>query len=162
MNDSTIDTKNLLNKAIHEGIESFTVGAAILKRGQLLIIVRSDEDSFLAGYAEIPGGEVENNESLIDALHRETVEETGLKIKEIIRYAGSFDYLSGSGKKSRQFNFLVIPVNDEIILDSSEHTEYVWLSMEDEMRIGQIKMTPEMRRCIEEIRLLSKGSDNNN
>jgi len=97
--------RELVQKARDEGIEKFVIGTAIIKDNDLLIVTRSDAEDFLPGYAEIPGGGVEEGESFIDALHRETREETGLDIEEILGYSGYFDYVSGSGKKTRQLIF---------------------------------------------------------
>jgi hypothetical protein len=44
-------------------------------------------------------------ETLAAALAREVDEETGLDLEAITAYLGDFDYTSGSGKPSRQFNF---------------------------------------------------------
>jgi 8-oxo-dGTP diphosphatase len=89
--------------------------------------LKRPSDDFLGGIYELPSGKVEEGETLLDALHREVNEETGLKIEKIKEYAGSFDYVSKSGKKTRQFNFIVtikFPVN--IVLQ--EHDNFVWAS----------------------------------
>lgn len=147
---------HLVSTAKLEGIEKFVVGSAIMKGNEILIVFRADSDDFLPGYAEIPGGGAEEDESLVDALHRETMEETGLQITEIIGYAGEFDYLSGSGKKTRQFNFLVTPANYNIELNPVEHVRYIWLPLDNEWQIDELHMTPEMRHSIEEIRSLGR------
>ncbi len=149
--------QELLEKARNEGIEKFIVGTAIVKNNDLLIVFRSDDEDFLPGYAEIPGGGVEEGETVIDALRRETTEETGLEIQEILGYIGGFDYLSGSGKKTRQFNFLVKPANYEITLNPAEHSRYVWLPLENDAELAQLHMTPEIRHSIEEVRSFNKS-----
>ena len=145
------DYRELLEKAHHDGIEKFVVGAAILKDKEVLIVFRSENEDFFPGYAEMPGGGVDTGETLIDALHRETKEETGLEIVEVSGYTGGFDYLSGSGKKTRQFNFLVRPATYHIILNPHEHSHFTWISLENLEQLIKLPMTSEIRKSIEEI-----------
>lgn len=49
---------------------------AIIRKGNDIAMVKSDKE----GYYKFPGGGMEENESRIDALIRETLEETGLSI----------------------------------------------------------------------------------
>lgn len=143
----------LLEQARRDGIEKFVVGAAILKDNQLLIVIRADDDNMLPGYAEIPGGGVDDGESLIDALHRETKEETNMDISEVLGYVGAFDYLSGSGEKARQFNFLLRPTRYDVALNPAEHSSFLWIPLDD-VQLSELHMTPEMRRLIEEVRAM--------
>ena len=53
--------------------------AVILKDGQVAFLKHKDN-----GYLTIPGGGVENNESLEDATIRESIEETGIKVKPLV------------------------------------------------------------------------------
>ena len=72
LNPNTFDA--LITKAAKEGIEKFVVGTVVIKSNALLIVFRADHEDFLPGYAEIPGGGVDDGETLIDALYRETKE----------------------------------------------------------------------------------------
>lgn len=122
---------SLLEKIAEEdGIQKRVVGGVILDDcGRYLILSRKSDD-FMGGIDEIPSGGVEPAESLIDALKREIKEETNLDANKASSYLGSFDYLSGSGKKSRQFNFLVEIKNvDNVIL--TEHSEYKWQTIDE-------------------------------
>jgi 8-oxo-dGTP diphosphatase len=52
-------------------------------------------------------------------------------VANLCEYLGHFDYTSGSGKKSRQFNFAVdVAVYGPIELQ--EHDAYLWLSLSEE------------------------------
>jgi 8-oxo-dGTP diphosphatase len=55
------------------------VGALIFRRGSVLLVERGREP--LKGYWSLPGGLVETGEKLEQALQREILEETGLRIK---------------------------------------------------------------------------------
>ncbi|MGH2637705.1 MAG: NUDIX domain-containing protein, partial [Rhabdochlamydiaceae bacterium] len=78
---------------------------------------------------------------------REVNEETGLAIKEVVKYFGHFDYLSESGKKSRQFNFMVLAEEDkDARLDPKEHSEFAWVTKNESQNYN---ITEEVRKVIE-------------
>lgn len=145
--------RQLETEAVRDGIQKRVVGSVIAVRGKILVMVRSAEDDFLAGYAEIPGGGVNGEETLIDALCRETKEETGLNTAKILDYLSSFDYLSGSGKKTRQFNFLIEPEGEDVKPDPREHSSFSWVSPQDDAALDGMPMSPEMRETIRKIKL---------
>ncbi|MFA4814577.1 MAG: A/G-specific adenine glycosylase [Candidatus Gracilibacteria bacterium] len=58
------------------------VVAVIRKRGKIFIQKRHD-GGLMAGLWEFPGGRVEKDEELLDALHRELDEELGIKVKNV-------------------------------------------------------------------------------
>jgi 8-oxo-dGTP diphosphatase len=113
--------RNLAN----DGIEKVVVGAIIVKEGKVLLLRRISDD-FMGGLVELPSGAVDQEEEFLDALIRETKEETDLQILSIDRYVNSFEYSSRSGKKTRQLNFLVA-VKGDVQLDQSEHDKYFWV-----------------------------------
>jgi len=53
--------------------------AIVAREGKILICQRKDNDTF-GGYWEFPGGKVERDETILDALKREFVEELGIHI----------------------------------------------------------------------------------
>lgn len=81
----------------------------------------------MGGLVELPSGTVDPGESIDKALKREVFEETGLIITSIDSYINHFDYLSNSGKITRQLNFYVRTQNKEVHLEVSEHSEFYWL-----------------------------------
>lgn len=122
-----IDT--LVNQAKQDGIQKFVVGAYILQEGKMLLLRRSETEDFLPGIVELPSGGVDEGETLDAALHREVLEETGLAIKSLDKYVNAFDYVSGSGKKARQFNFVVtIADYNQLKLNPQEHDAYYWVA----------------------------------
>ena len=70
------------------------VGAAILRRGQLLAAQRSEPPD-LAGGWELPGGKVEPGETEADALIRECREELGVEISLRQRVGGDWPLSNG-------------------------------------------------------------------
>jgi 8-oxo-dGTP diphosphatase len=112
------------------GVQQFVVGAVVQHDGNVLLLKRP-EDDFMGGIFELPSGKVEPGEAIDEALVREVKEETGLDLSLIREYIGCFDYQSGSGKKSRQFNFAVDVTAPEPI-ELQEHDAYVWASLAEE------------------------------
>lgn len=117
-------------EAERDGVQQLVVGAVVQHDGKVLLLQRP-EDDFMGGIFELPSGKVELGEALDTALVREVAEETGLSVSAIRDYLGSFDYQSGSGKKSRQFNFAVDVTAPEP-LTLQEHDAYAWTALTEE------------------------------
>lgn len=122
--------QQLLSDSQKDGVQKLVVGAVICINNKFLLIERVPSD-FMGGFVEIPSGTVEAGEGLLTALAREVQEETGLLVTSVLRYLGSFDYRSSSGKKTRHFNFLVEVEDGEIKLDPTEHQAYYLVALSD-------------------------------
>ena len=122
--------ENLIRQARLAHVQKIVVGAVILRNQEFLCLKRASSE-FMAGLVELPSGNVEENETLYQALKREIYEETGIRItkKDCIDYLGCFDYLSGSGKKARQYNFLVKTLTSRVTIDCNEHAGCEWLPL---------------------------------
>ena len=119
----------LENRAKDDGVEKIVVGAVITNDNDEILLMKRKEDDFMGGIFEIPGGNAEDGEGIYEVLEREIKEETNFDLKEVISYINYFDYLSGSGKKSRQFNFKVEVTGGPIIL--TEHDTYRWVNLDE-------------------------------
>ncbi|EGJ38076.1 NUDIX hydrolase [Streptococcus sanguinis] len=107
--------------------------ALIEEDGKHLLIKRSKIKRGLPNvypfYWDIPGGSVEENELPREAALREAMEEVNqkLQIDKIIHEDSQFD-----ASKDTVFTRLVyegrIVEHRDIILDSEEHTDFVWIS----------------------------------
>ncbi|RKT11106.1 8-oxo-dGTP diphosphatase [Streptomyces sp. 1114.5] len=106
------------------GITGFVAAAVINHEGRILL-VRRNPDDYMGGLWEIPSGTVEPGETILDALHRETAEETGLAIDQVTGYIGHFDYENSRGGTTRQFNFAVtVEKTEPVVL--TEHDTHQW------------------------------------
>ncbi|GAB2710489.1 NUDIX hydrolase [Nocardia thraciensis] len=123
----------LTAQADTDGIQQLVVGAVVEHEGVVLLLQRREND-FMGGIFELPSGKVETGETLDTALIREVSEETGLHVTEIGGYLGSFDYQGGSGKRSRQFNF-VVTVGAPEPVKLTEHDAYAWTAITDELPV---------------------------
>ncbi len=122
--------ERLTTEAANDGIQQLVVGAVVHHEGKVLLLQRP-EDDFMGGIWELPSGKVEAGESLDQALIREVAEETALDVTALRTYLGSFDYRSGSGRASRQFNFAVDVKNPDSV-QLQEHDAYTWTEPKDE------------------------------
>jgi 8-oxo-dGTP diphosphatase len=134
---------NLIKEAQKQGINRYVVGAIIFKNSKILLLQRSKND-FMGGIYELPSGKVEKGETLEEALKREVKEETGLKVKEIKKHLGYFDYISKDGKKTRQFNF-VVTVYEPIEIKLTEHENYVWI---DKNEVDKYPITENVKQIL--------------
>jgi 8-oxo-dGTP diphosphatase len=125
----------LVQEAQADGIQQLVVGTVIQDHGRVLIIKRPTTD-FMGGIWELPSGKVEPNETLDEAIRREVLEETGLTVTGIRSYLGNFDYQSGSGKRSRQYNFTVDVGRPEPV-KLTEHDAYAWAGVTDDLAVTE-------------------------
>lgn len=122
--------QQLTAQAESDGVQQLVVGAVVQHDGNVLLLQRPADD-FMGGIVELPSGKVEAGEALDVALVREVKEETGLDVAGISDYLGHFDYMSGSGKTSRQFNFAVdVSAPEPVKLE--EHDSYQWTPLTEE------------------------------
>lgn len=129
MVDSSL-LEQLTAQAAADGVQQLVVGGVVQHEDKVLLLQRPDDD-FMGGIFELPSGKVEADEKLDAALIREVKEETGLDVSAIRHYLGCFDYTSGSGKKSRQFNFAV-DVGSAEPIELQEHDAYAWTALADQ------------------------------
>jgi len=120
----------LEKKANIDEIVKLVAGAIISNNEGKILFLKRREDDFMGGILELPSGNVEKGEKVNEGLEREVKEETNLDVENIGMFVNTFDYLSGSGKKSRQFTFEVNVIKSKDIF-LTEHDEYYWLDYEE-------------------------------
>ncbi len=126
----------LLRAADADGITKHVVGAVIPDaEGKVLLLHRAADD-YLGSLWELPSGGVDEGETLTEALHREVAEETGLTVTAIGAYLGHFDYLSKSGKETRQFNFAATTTHDSDTVKLTEHDAHLWADRTEQEQVS--------------------------
>ena len=139
MLDETVTRK----KAALDGITHISTGVAIVKDGQILLVRRSIDD-FLGGYYEMPGGGVDDGETIEQAAMREVKEETGLVPYRVITTFKGFDYTTDKKPLVRQVNLIIEAKPGEVKL-SAEHDDFLWANKND---LSNIKITENMADCV--------------
>ena len=140
-----LDENALRDKATKEGITHISTGIAVVRDNKILLVRRSIDD-FLGGYYELPGGGVDDGETIQQAAMREVKEETGLEPSKVITTFEGFDYSTDKKPKVRQINLLIETKPGEVKL-SSEHDKFLWAKEED---LNDIKITESMVNCIKD------------
>lgn len=136
----------LEKKARADRVVKIVAGAIILNQEGKVLFLKRREDDFMGGILELPSGVVENGEKINEGLEREVKEETNLDIDKLGMFINTFDYLSSSGKKSRQFTFEVnVKKSEDVFL--TEHDEYKWFNYEEILENKNI--TDEVKYAIE-------------
>jgi 8-oxo-dGTP pyrophosphatase MutT (NUDIX family) len=116
-------------------IARFGVGVkAVLRRGdRVLLLRRSPEAPQFAGLWDLPGGSVEEGESLEDALVREVHEETGLTPTILrILHAHTMLWPPGDGPRVPCVGLTYLcsaPPDEPARLRPQEHSEAAWVDL---------------------------------
>ncbi|MHB0939031.1 MAG: NUDIX hydrolase [Armatimonadota bacterium] len=103
-------------------------GVVLDARGRCLLLRRSQISKANAGKWEFPGGKLDPNERVDEALQREVVEETGLTIV-VQRVAGAAE----SEMTERKIAYLILEalaMTDDVTL-SEEHDRFMWVAPEE-------------------------------
>lgn len=137
-NISKEDYLTILNKDAHTRLDHLAAGAIVFsshhtdQQDRILLVQRASHDS-MPNRWEIPGGAVDDGETVLAGLAREVWEESGLKVKkmEAVVWVGDV-FRTTRGKHVCKFTFVVEAENSsEVRLDPNEHQDYVWATEEE-------------------------------
>jgi len=100
--------------------------ALIIHNRRVLIIKRSDYKDRGKGEWDIPGGGLAFDEAILDCLHREIMEETGLTVYvDRLLFAVTAVIPTRTNDGVVGLVYICYANSDEVTL-SHEHTEYLW------------------------------------
>jgi 8-oxo-dGTP diphosphatase len=121
----------LIDQAKLDGIQRLNVAVVIVNRERkLLICQRSAVKKFLPNIWHLPGGKVEADETIEEAITREIQEELNVNVLDILLDTGlKLDYIGHGNEKSRS-NILLIKVEGQVKLDF-ENQNYQFIDIND-------------------------------
>jgi len=109
---------NSIDKGIVMQNKAIGVKGLIMKENRVLVLSKPNCD------LDLPGGRIEDGESLIEGLYREILEETGLEVK-IMAPLIQWSFLKDSALLVRGITYYCQYLSGRVIL-SNEHSEYYW------------------------------------
>ncbi|KAL1839360.1 hypothetical protein VTJ49DRAFT_1595 [Mycothermus thermophilus] len=119
----------------HPHLAGLIVSAVIPHADRILIIQRAAHDGFPLKW-EIPGGGVDSTDAnILQAVHREVFEETGLMVSEVLGVAETLEFDGSNARRWRKITFLVSvgshgsgEVIPRVNLDAEEHVDWAWVT----------------------------------
>ncbi|HRF28352.1 MAG TPA: NUDIX domain-containing protein [Candidatus Saccharibacteria bacterium] len=104
------------------------------KDGEYLFLRRAEAmDAETGPHLDIPGGRIEVDEPLEQALAREIQEETGLSLRAVHKLLAAQDIFVNA-KNLRVIRLTYVAEAEGEVALSNEHSDYTWLTIENAMR----------------------------
>jgi len=95
------------------------VKGMILRGDEVLVLLKPN------GKHDLPGGRHETNETFLEGLRREILEETGIKKVVVTKSFAPWSFRNGSGRLIKGTTWFCHYVTGEVSL-SSEHSGFIW------------------------------------
>ena len=122
------------------------VGAVIFKNDEILLIKRGNPP--LAGEWSIPGGKLEENESIIEAVQREIKEECNVLV-DIDDLIDLFEYIEKDEKNRVKYHFIVFDFRAQYLKGELDHLSDAsaarWVKVND---LDKYKMKKDTKNMI--------------
>lgn len=110
---------------------------------KVLVVKRNENEIAYPGYWAFPGGKVESNETIFEALKRETLEEVGLDLVEgYKKFIGDFNFQRKDGLNVIGLVFEVLAKSQEVILDK-DFEDFKWVNLNESEKL---KLIPGMEK----------------
>ena len=126
-----------------------------------VLLLKTNSKMYNPSYWSIINGGVEDTETFENASIRETFEETGLEIKNLI-YSGhtsKYEYPKGNLREKRIF--IGIVDNENIVL-SEEHEDFKWVPLDNLQKVFSWTESKEvLEEVVSKIRELFRKNENN-
>jgi 8-oxo-dGTP diphosphatase len=123
----------ILIKIKHTNFKSAHV--VLFKDDKVLILRRSKTDNWMPGHYGLPGGKVEPNETITDALSRECKEEVSINV-----LPKDFIFLSKVSNENEHAFFYATKFSGEPKLDF-EHDDFQWVKPKE---LSNYKIVPDL------------------
>lgn len=113
----------------------------------MLFVQRAHDDRRYPGRWECPGGKVDLGQGILEALRREVLEETGLRIRVKHAFHHSHCHLISKGESAGLpylVLFSIVTALSDVVELSHEHDDYAWVNFEGAL---QLNLTREVRNA---------------
>src|SRR3989344_5554587 len=128
----------------------FVTPVAVIRRddGRILILKRRQGESVYPGHYTFPGGKVEGNETIMQALKREVAEECGLNILPGAILIKDKAILRPDGQTSKALSFLCsVESSDSIKLNREDFSEYMWANLDELRKVQHVGIEAEFQQA---------------
>lgn len=125
---SNQEAQNILSLTISDDETHFGDFLVFSRTGGLLILRRAELDDLGFRNYCLPGGHIDQGESIKNGAERELLEETNL-IPDSSIYVKS--YQNDDGSYSHYFACIIDDVDDDPVIDATEHIGYEWIDIDD-------------------------------
>lgn len=123
------------------------------KDGKFLVVKRHPREITFPNKWSFPGGKVEGNDSIEQALVREVKEEIGLKMKPGKILLKDACFTRPDGQTVKVLAYLVEVEEGEVKFDANDFTEYRWVTTEELEKLPHVGIEEEVRKAEEIISL---------
>ena len=113
----------------------------IIKNDEVLLLLRERNSNWMPLHWDFPGGHLKDDETWEEGAIREVKEETNLDVSDL-------QEISFENQEKRIKFFKTTNFSGEIILDTVENEDYMWLKAEELANYD--KLTPNVKRLIKQ------------
>ncbi|MDP3742396.1 MAG: NUDIX hydrolase [Candidatus Micrarchaeota archaeon] len=114
------------------------VGAIIMRDGKILLAKIRDN-----GYWTLPGGGIEENETLENALSREIMEETSLQVVSAQKYGEFLSDGTRNPLRTRNLTFAFLVETTGTPVGQNEISEAKWFSASEALKLEKLAQSAE-------------------
>ncbi len=137
------------------------VSVFVVSTNKNVLLLKTNSKMYDKSYWSIVNGGVNNEETFEDSAKRETLEETGLKIIELI-YSGYTSKYEYPKRNIREKKIFIGFVKNEEVLLSDEHEGFEWVPLDNFKNVFSWTESKEvLDEIIEKIKILFRKYENN-
>ncbi len=125
---------------------------AVIRRddGKILLLKRADHEKVYPSAYTFPGGKVEGNDTITQALAREVKEECGLDLEPGIILIKEKAIGRPDGQTSKSLSFLCsVKKSEPILLEANDFTGYVWANLDELRKLKHVGIEAEFEKVNE-------------
>ncbi|KAK8016992.1 hypothetical protein PG993_015181 [Apiospora rasikravindrae] len=141
-----------INKTASAQFDKLTIGAAVLNSdNRILLLRRRPDEKHYPNVYEITGGKVDETDPTIgQAIAREVLEESSLKVSAVLKPLSTITYNTFSAAGTRnviQLSYVVQVEDTQFQVNPEEHSKGIWAAMD---MLGELDITEDMKDLVME------------